>query len=113
MLRSAWCNGQIELSLPGSGCLLGAAAIRPEPAARSTDGDWVRGSPTDGVEVRVEPSVRARGTYPGPVLSGLRDSRGRPNLRVKVLAIVVALLLAGPLTFFLLQGAARVLDLAY
>ena len=43
----------------------------------------------------------------------MRDSRGGPNLRMRLLALLVALLLAGPLTFFLLQGAARVLDLAY
>jgi len=42
----------------------------------------------------------------------MRDSRGGPNLRVRVLAIVVALLLAGPLTLFVLRAAARVLDLA-
>lgn len=38
------------------------------------------------------------------MLSGLRDSSGRPNVRVKVLAVVVALLLAGPLTAVLLRG---------
>jgi hypothetical protein len=37
------------------------------------------------------------------VLSGLRDERGRPNTRVRVLAIVVALLLAGPLTVVVLR----------
>ena len=42
----------------------------------------------------------------------MRDSRGGPNLRVRALAIVVALLLAGPLTLFVLRAAARVLDLA-
>ena len=42
----------------------------------------------------------------------MRDSRGGPNLRIKVLAIVVALLLAGPLTVFVLQAAAKVLGLA-
>lgn len=42
----------------------------------------------------------------------MRDSRGGPNLRIKVLAIVVALLLAGPLTLFVLRAAAKVLDLA-
>jgi hypothetical protein len=45
------------------------------------------------------------------VLSGLRDSSGRPNLRVKVLAVVVALLLAGPLTVALLRGLMAVVDL--
>ncbi len=42
----------------------------------------------------------------------MRDRSGAPNLRIKLLALVVALLLAGPLTVFLLQAAARVLDLA-
>jgi hypothetical protein len=45
------------------------------------------------------------------VLSGLRDPSGRPNLRVKVLAVVVALLLAGPLTILVLQGLRAVVDL--
>ena len=42
----------------------------------------------------------------------MRDRAGRPNLRIKLLALVVALLLAGPLTLLLLQAAAKVLDLA-
>ena len=42
----------------------------------------------------------------------MRDRTGRPNLRIKLLALVVALLLAGPLTLLLLQAAAKVLDLA-
>jgi hypothetical protein len=45
------------------------------------------------------------------VLSGLRDSSGRPNARVKVLAVVVALMLAGPLTVFLLRGLSALVDL--
>lgn len=45
------------------------------------------------------------------MLSGLRDHSGRPNLRVKVLAVVVALLLAGPLTVALLRGLRAVVDL--
>ena len=45
------------------------------------------------------------------MLSGLRDSSGRPNLRVKVLAVVVALLLAGPLTIALVRGLLAVVDL--
>ena len=44
------------------------------------------------------------------VLNGLRDSSGRPNLRVKVLALVVALLLAGPLTIVVVRGLAAVVD---
>ena len=50
--------------------------------------------------------------HPGPVLSSMRDSRGGPNLRIKLLALVVALLLAGPLTLFVLQALGKVLDLA-
>lgn len=42
----------------------------------------------------------------------MRDSRGGPNLRIKLLALVVALLLAGPLTLFILQALGKVLDLA-
>ncbi len=50
--------------------------------------------------------------HPGRVLSSMRDSRGGPNLRIRLLAIVVALLLAGPLTLFVLQALGKVLDLA-
>jgi len=42
----------------------------------------------------------------------MRDSRGGPNLRIRLLALVVALLLGGPLTLFLLQGLSRLVDLA-
>jgi hypothetical protein len=42
----------------------------------------------------------------------MRDNRGGPNIRMRVLAVVLALLLAGPLTVFLIQAAAKVLDLA-
>lgn len=42
----------------------------------------------------------------------MRDPRGGPNLRIKLLAIVVALLLAGPLTLFILQALSRLVDLA-
>jgi len=41
--------------------------------------------------------------HPGPVLSGLRDRTGRPTVRVRLLAAVLALLLAGPLTALLLR----------
>lgn len=51
------------------------------------------------------------GTYAGRVLGSLRDSSGRPNRTVRLLAVVVALLLAGPLTVLILQGLARVVDL--
>lgn len=44
------------------------------------------------------------------MLSGLRGPDGRPNARVKLLAVVVALLLAGPLTVFVAQLLGRLLD---
>lgn len=42
----------------------------------------------------------------------MRDSRGGPNLRMRLLALVVALLLAGPLTLFVVEAARKVLGLA-
>ena len=42
----------------------------------------------------------------------MRDRDGGPRVRVRLLALVVALLLAGPLTLLVLQAAARVLDRA-
>ena len=42
----------------------------------------------------------------------MRNSRGGPNWGVRLLAILLALLLAGPLTIIVIQAAARVLDLA-
>ena len=42
----------------------------------------------------------------------MRDSSGGPNLRMKLLALVVALLLAGPLTVALLRGVAAAVRLA-
>jgi hypothetical protein len=59
----------------------------------------------------MRPTATVRAPTLVTVLSGLRDSSGRPNTRVKVLAVVVALLLAGPLTVFLLRGLATVFDL--
>ena len=47
------------------------------------------------------------------MLSEMRDPRGGPNRRMRVLALLLALLLAGPLTALVLQGAARVLSAAY
>ncbi len=55
---------------------------------------------------------RTRVCHRGVVLSEMRNDRGGPNWRMRLLAVVLALLLAGPLTVFLLQAAARVLDLA-
>lgn len=42
----------------------------------------------------------------------MRDPSGGPNLTMKLLALVVALLLAGPLTLALLRGAAAAVRLA-
>ena len=47
------------------------------------------------------------------MLSEMRDKRGGPNHRMRVLALVLALLLAGPLTALLVQGFARVLSAAW
>ena len=47
------------------------------------------------------------------MLSTMRDRRGGPNWRMRLLALVLALLLAGPLTALVLQGALRALSLAY
>ncbi len=43
----------------------------------------------------------------------MRDPRGGPNRRMRALALVLALLLAGPLTALLVEGAARVLTAVY
>lgn len=46
------------------------------------------------------------------VLGSLRDySTGKPKARVRLLAVVVALLLAGPLTIVVLRLAGALLDL--
>ena len=42
----------------------------------------------------------------------MRNNRGGPNWGMRLLAVVLALLLAGPLTILVLQGALRVLDAA-
>ena len=58
---------------------------------------------------------RGRATGPwqaGRVLSEMRDRTGGPNWRMRLLAIVLALLLAAPLTALVVQAAARALDLA-
>lgn len=47
------------------------------------------------------------------MLSALRDPRGRPNLRVRLLALVLALLLAGPLTVLLVRVAAGLVGTLY
>ena len=50
--------------------------------------------------------------HPGGVLSEMRNSQGGPNWGLRVLAVVLALLLAGPLTILVLQGLLRLLDRA-
>ena len=47
------------------------------------------------------------------MLGSLRDSRGRPNALVKLLALVVALLLAGPLTMLVVRVVDGVLSALY
>ena len=42
----------------------------------------------------------------------MRDPSGAPNRAVRALALLLALLLGGPLTVLLLQAVARVLDRA-
>lgn len=44
------------------------------------------------------------------VLGAMRDRSGGPNVRIRLLALVLALLLAGPLVLLLLQAALRLVD---
>ncbi len=46
------------------------------------------------------------------MLSEMRDRSGAPNRRVRALALLLVLLLGGPLTVLVVQAAAKVLDLA-
>ncbi|MBC7374609.1 MAG: hypothetical protein H7323_11530 [Frankiales bacterium] len=46
------------------------------------------------------------------MLSEMRNRSGGPNRRMRALAILLALLLAGPLTALIVQAAARALNLA-
>ncbi len=48
----------------------------------------------------------------GRVLSEMRDRRGAPTLLMRALALLLALLLAGPLTALLVRFALSALDLA-
>ena len=43
----------------------------------------------------------------------MRDRRGGPNRRMRLLALVLALLLAAPLTAAILEGLLRVLSAAW
>ena len=47
------------------------------------------------------------------MLGEMRDQRGGPNRRMRLLALLLALLLAGPLTVLVVQGAVRVLSAAW
>ena len=47
-----------------------------------------------------------------PVLNEMRNSRGAPNGVVRALALLLVLLLGGPLTVLLVRAAAKALDLA-
>jgi len=48
----------------------------------------------------------------GPVLGEMRDRSGGPRLLVRALALLLALVLAGPLTVLVLRAAARAIGLA-
>ena len=43
----------------------------------------------------------------------MRNRAGKPNWAVRGLAVVLALLLAGPLTVYLLRGLASLVDAAF
>ena len=57
------------------------------------------------------PAVRA--WHPGAVLTEMRDRRGGPNRLMRAVALLLALLLAGPLTVLLLTGLVRVVSAAF
>ena len=46
------------------------------------------------------------------VLNRMRDRTGAPTVLVRVLAVLLVLLLGGPLTVLLVRAAERALDLA-
>ena len=48
----------------------------------------------------------------GRVLGEMRDRSGGPNLLVRALALLLALVLAGPLTVAVVRAAARAIGLA-
>ena len=47
------------------------------------------------------------------MLGEMRNRSGGPNWALRVLAVLLALLLAGPLTVLVLQGALRLADRAF
>ena len=50
--------------------------------------------------------------HAGTVLSGMRSRDGSPNWVIRGLALLVALLLAGPLTVYVFRAVARLLSYA-
>jgi hypothetical protein len=46
------------------------------------------------------------------MLSGMRDRSGGPNWAIRGLALIVALLLAGPLTIYVLRALGHLLSYA-
>ncbi|HVE74711.1 MAG TPA: hypothetical protein VNA30_06460 [Mycobacteriales bacterium] len=46
------------------------------------------------------------------MLTRMRGPQGGPNVRMRLLALLVALLLAGPLTLLLLRALGRLVDAA-
>jgi len=100
-------NRQTGLSLPGSDILprsvfaggrrnlRGGRPHRRGPLARSS----TRGT--------------GRAWHPGAVLTEMRDRRGGPNRLMRAVALLLALLLAGPLTVLLLTGLVRVVSAAF
>lgn len=99
---------------------MGALPLATRPAALAAAGapdgrDRRRAStpgPLPGAAPRPRGAVAARVCFAPLVLSSMRDASGGPNRRMKLLALVVALLLAGPLTLALLRGAAAAVRLA-
>ena len=51
--------------------------------------------------------------HPGPMLREMRNPAGGPNWLVRGLAVVLALLLAGPLTVYLAQGVVGLVRIAF
>jgi len=58
-------------------------------------------------------ATRGRAAVPRwGVLNRMRDRTGAPTVLVRVLAVLLVLLLGGPLTVLLVRAAERALDLA-
>lgn len=63
------------------------------------------GGPADGAPM-------PRACEAGSVLARMRNPDGGPDWRLRLLAVVLAVLLAGPLTVLLVRTAGRLLDAA-